>query len=119
MPALLNFDQINAALVSVRDFFQKHYKIITDPKLLTGTFVFPIQKLHFLFNLFNFQINLLEENIQLQQTTAQMSEHIECLTILAETNCDVSTTLKQEHSFKSNLQVNSKNADGLGCVRSV
>ncbi|RXN23075.1 cingulin-like isoform X2 [Labeo rohita] len=35
------------------------------------------------------RINLLEkENIQLQQTTAQMSEHIECLTILAETNCD-------------------------------
>ncbi|XP_016429324.1 golgin subfamily A member 6-like protein 4 [Sinocyclocheilus rhinocerous] len=35
------------------------------------------------------RISLLEEeNIQLQQTTAQMSEHIECLTILAETNCD-------------------------------
>ncbi|XP_058646518.1 cingulin isoform X2 [Onychostoma macrolepis] len=35
------------------------------------------------------RIKLLEEeNIQLQQTTAQMSEHIECLAILAETNCD-------------------------------
>ncbi|XP_073682372.1 uncharacterized protein [Garra rufa] len=35
------------------------------------------------------RINLLEEeNTQLLQTTAQMSEHIECLTILAETNCD-------------------------------
>ncbi|XP_067287476.1 coiled-coil domain-containing protein 30 isoform X2 [Pseudorasbora parva] len=35
------------------------------------------------------RINLLEEeNGQLHQTTAQMSEHIECLTILAETNCD-------------------------------
>ncbi|KAK2874843.1 hypothetical protein Q8A67_021996 [Cirrhinus molitorella] len=38
------------------------------------------------------RINLLEEeNIQLQQTTAQMSEHIECLTILAENNCDEAT----------------------------
>ncbi|XP_048028813.1 trichohyalin isoform X3 [Megalobrama amblycephala] len=35
------------------------------------------------------RINFLEEeNGQLQQTTAQMSEHIECLTILAETSCD-------------------------------
>ncbi|XP_043107377.1 COP1-interactive protein 1 isoform X2 [Puntigrus tetrazona] len=35
------------------------------------------------------RINLLEEeNIQLQETTAEMSEHIECLAILAETNCD-------------------------------
>ncbi|XP_042622767.1 cingulin isoform X3 [Cyprinus carpio] len=35
------------------------------------------------------RMNLLEtENVQLKQTTAQMSEHIECLTILAETNCD-------------------------------
>ncbi|XP_016296943.1 cingulin-like [Sinocyclocheilus anshuiensis] len=35
------------------------------------------------------RINLLEEeNIQLKQTTAQMSERMECLMILAETNCD-------------------------------
>ncbi|XP_001336892.3 uncharacterized protein si:dkey-264d12.5 isoform X1 [Danio rerio] len=35
------------------------------------------------------RINLLEEeNSRLQQTTAQMSEHIECLTTLAETDCD-------------------------------
>ncbi|XP_067244923.1 coiled-coil domain-containing protein 30 [Chanodichthys erythropterus] len=35
------------------------------------------------------RINFLEEeNGQLQQATAQMSEHIECLTILAETSCD-------------------------------
>ncbi|XP_052466529.1 uncharacterized protein si:dkey-264d12.5 isoform X1 [Carassius gibelio] len=34
------------------------------------------------------RINLLEiENVQLKQTAAQMSERIECLTILAETNC--------------------------------
>ncbi len=69
------------------------------------TFVFPIQKLHFLFIFL--RMNLLEEeNIRLQQTTAQMSEHIECLTILAETNCSVSSTLKQEHWFKSNWHVN-------------
>ncbi len=34
MPALLNFDQIDAALVSIWDFFQKHYKMITDLKRL-------------------------------------------------------------------------------------
>ncbi|XP_026077696.1 cingulin isoform X4 [Carassius auratus] len=34
------------------------------------------------------RINLLEiENVQLKQTAAQMSQRIECLTILAETNC--------------------------------
>ncbi|XP_051966876.1 cingulin isoform X2 [Xyrauchen texanus] len=39
------------------------------------------------------RIHLLEEeNIHLQQTTAQMSERIECLAILAETNCDNSST---------------------------
>ncbi len=27
------FDQINAALVSIRDFFQKHFKIFTEHKL--------------------------------------------------------------------------------------
>ncbi|XP_051531691.1 cingulin isoform X4 [Myxocyprinus asiaticus] len=46
------------------------------------------------------RIHLLEEeNIHLQRTTAQMSERIECLAILAETNCDnssspVKTTLR-------------------------
>ncbi len=29
------FDQINAALVSIRGVFRKHYKKCTDPKLLT------------------------------------------------------------------------------------
>ncbi|XP_056111263.1 uncharacterized protein si:dkey-264d12.5 isoform X2 [Rhinichthys klamathensis goyatoka] len=39
------------------------------------------------------RINLLEEeNSRLQQTTAQMSEHIECLAILAENNCDQEDT---------------------------
>jgi len=31
------YDQINSTLVSIRDFFQKHFtKNITDPKLLDG-----------------------------------------------------------------------------------
>ncbi|XDV51235.1 hypothetical protein PO909_020155 [Leuciscus waleckii] len=39
------------------------------------------------------RINLLEEeNSQLHQTTAQMSEHIECLTTLAETDCEQEDT---------------------------
>ncbi|CAM4731478.1 unnamed protein product [Leuciscus chuanchicus] len=39
------------------------------------------------------RINLLEEeNSQLHQTTARMSEHIECLTTLAETDCEQEDT---------------------------
>ncbi|XP_077060217.1 coiled-coil domain-containing protein 30 isoform X3 [Siphateles boraxobius] len=39
------------------------------------------------------RINLLEEeNSRLQQTTAQMSDHIECLTILTENDCDQEDT---------------------------
>ncbi len=94
MPALLNFYQIDAALVSIWDITKWS---------LTSNVCFSNPKLHFLFIFL--RMNLLEEeNIRLQQTTAQTSEHIECLTILAETNCSVSSTLK--HWFKSNLHVN-------------
>lgn len=64
------------------------FKECQPPKLLIFWWIFPMHP-----SILHFRINFLEEeNGQLQQATAQMSEHIECLTILAETSCDVSTS---------------------------